>query len=222
MADSRTLGWKVLPSHKDCSWLTTVPIPLRMPKKRSGTKDTFVEQSGLSSVKHRASTDYTSLAIWNVTIPLLFWKATSNTLTLSTDFQNSSSTAICLCCTKSLRKHQHCFPAERTLFWKSNSSLRKAQCALLTPLTSMSIYHQSLPNGVTAALHIKLTLNDPLTEETMEKNDQLWLSVWSWWQFSQGAPSPEVSSQLSPVFLLLSHSFSAPYSLQNTLKFYLI
>lgn len=65
MADSQTLEWTVLPSHKDCSWLTTVPIQLRMPKKRSGTKDMFVEWNGLFSIKHRASiVDYTSLAVW--------------------------------------------------------------------------------------------------------------------------------------------------------------
>lgn len=79
-ADSQTLEWKVLPSHKDCSWSTTVPIQLRMPKKRSGTKDMSVEQIGLFSVKHKA---FVITHLWqfeNVTIPLLFWKTTSNTL----------------------------------------------------------------------------------------------------------------------------------------------
>lgn len=65
MADSRTLEWMVLPSHKDCSWWTTVPIQLRMPKKRSGTKDMFAEWNGLFSIKHKASfVDYTSLVVW--------------------------------------------------------------------------------------------------------------------------------------------------------------
>ena len=123
MADSRTLGWKVLPSHMDCSWLTTVPVQLRMPEKRPATKDIFVEWNGLLSGKHRASTDYTSLAVW--TISLLFWKVTSNTLILSTDSKNSNNMAVCSCCTKSFRKH--CFLAKRTLFWKHNRSQKKVQ-----------------------------------------------------------------------------------------------
>lgn len=79
MADSRTLEWKVLPSHKDCSWSTTVPVQLRMPRKRSGTKDMSVEQIGLFSVKHKAFVITHLWQLENVTIPLLFWKATSST-----------------------------------------------------------------------------------------------------------------------------------------------
>ena len=72
MADSQTLGWKVLPSHMDCSWLTTVPVQLKMPEKRPGTKDIFVEWNGLLSGKHGASADYTSMAVW---VNILLWFA---------------------------------------------------------------------------------------------------------------------------------------------------
>lgn len=44
-ADSQTLEWTGLPSHKDCSWLTTAPVHLKRPKTRSATKDTIVEQN---------------------------------------------------------------------------------------------------------------------------------------------------------------------------------
>lgn len=124
-ADSQTLEWKVLPSHKDCSWSTTVPIQLRMPKKKSGTKDIFVEQNGLSSVKHKASADYTHL--WqfeNVTISLLFWKATINNHIYPLTSKIPTIWPPVLAA-ESLRKYQYCFLAERTLFWKHNSSQRK-------------------------------------------------------------------------------------------------
>lgn len=123
MADSRTLEWKVLPSHRDCSWSIIVPIQLRMPEKRPRTKDIFVKGNGLFSVKHRASGDYTSLAVWEFNNFPLFWKVTSNTLILSTDFQNSNNMAIYPSCRKSLREYH--FLGKRTLFWKHNSSHKK-------------------------------------------------------------------------------------------------
>ena len=55
MADSQTLGWKVLPSHMDCSWLTTVPVQLKMPEKRRRTFCETAVQFGWGNTPHWTS-----------------------------------------------------------------------------------------------------------------------------------------------------------------------